>query len=375
MPETKDPIFEQATLHRRRSAATAAVPEPLTHILLVHQEHAAPKRIVLRPLPFIIGRTPPANLVLDGPTVSRRHCQFELRDGRIVIADLGSTNGTIVNGRRVAAPLRLQDGATIMVGAHALSYERRSQRETDQAQALDRELQEASSYVMSILPPPLDRGPVRAEWFYLPCTKVGGDAFGYQALDTRSFMMFMIDVCGHGTGAALHAVTVANVLRQRLLPGVDFRDPAAIVRNLNHRFKMEQHNGMMFSIWIGVFDIEARMLTFCAAGHHPAYLAPMPPQSLSALTTRNPAIGVVPDHAFVASKVEVPPNSGLYLFSDGVFEIVGEDGRQWGLDDVTPLLHGNPEPQMAKLLYETIRGAARPGPLDDDFSVLVMSLP
>ena len=50
---------------------------------------------------------------------------------------------------------------------------------------------------------------------------------------------FVLDVAGHGTAAALHSVSVVNVLRQRMLPDVDFRDPAAVVRSLNRMFPME----------------------------------------------------------------------------------------------------------------------------------------
>lgn len=373
MPDNRDDAPKDVTVFRR-SVAPAA-PEPVTHFLLLHQKDASPKRVVLDMLPFTIGRVSPAELVLDGSTVSRQHCRLELRDERIVLTDLQSTNGTLVNGKRIAAPVRLQSGTEIVIGEYRLTYERRSQRETDEALAHDRELQEANRYVMSILPPPLDRGPVLAEWFYLPCTTIGGDVFGYQALDERSFMIFMIDVCGHGTGAALHAMTVANVLRQRLLPGVNFHDPVAVVRNLNRRFQMERHNGMMFTLWMGVYDIPTRTLSFCAAGHHPAYLAPLPPLSLSALATRNPAIGVMSDISPVASEVVVPANSSLYLFSDGVFEIVGHDGRQWALGDILPLLRSDPAPQEPQRLYEAVRSAARSGPLDDDFSVLLLRFP
>ena len=371
--QSLDPgLADEATLFHREGARLAPAREPVAHVLLLHQKNAAARRIILDTLPLTIGRVAPAALILDGPTVSRQHCRLDLADDRIVLTDLQSTNGTSVNGKRLTAPLRLQHGAQIVVGEHRLTYERRSQRETAEARALDHELQEASRYVMSILPSPLDQGPVQAEWFYLPCTRIGGDVFGYQALDERSFAVFMVDVCGHGTGAALHAMTVANVLRQRLLPGVDFHDPAAIVRNLNRRFQMEGHNGMMFTLWLGVYDTVTRVLSYCAAGHHPAFLAPPPPQALVALDMRNPSIGMVPDFTPVARQTVVPPNSGLYLFSDGVFEIVGRDGRRWALSDITPLLRGDPAPQEPRRLYEAVRNAAQPGPLEDDFSLLLL---
>ena len=57
-----------------------------------------------------------------------------------------------------------------------------------------------------------------------------------------------------------------------------------------------------------------------------------------------------------------------------MFEIADRQGRQLGLNDFLPLLNqpaveGRSEPQR---IYQTVRNTARPGPLDDDFSYLVI---
>src|SRR5215469_16966571 len=90
-------VDDEATLFRRRSGEAAPAREALAHVLLLHQKDAAPRRIVLDTLPLTIGRTPPAALILGGPTVSRQHCRLDLADDRIVLTDLQSTNGTSVN--------------------------------------------------------------------------------------------------------------------------------------------------------------------------------------------------------------------------------------------------------------------------------------
>ncbi|HEX9765847.1 MAG TPA: FHA domain-containing protein [Nitriliruptorales bacterium] len=48
-----------------------------------------------------IGRSPRADFILDAPLVSRLHCRLTATRDRLVVADLGSTNGTFVNERRV----------------------------------------------------------------------------------------------------------------------------------------------------------------------------------------------------------------------------------------------------------------------------------
>ena len=53
------------------------------------------------PLPCLIGRGQEADLFIDSMLVSRRHCRLDLVDGKVHITDLGSLNGTIVNGQYI----------------------------------------------------------------------------------------------------------------------------------------------------------------------------------------------------------------------------------------------------------------------------------
>ena len=375
MPQVGDFHEEQTLTFRAPDGWGEEARDDAVHLLVVLEEKAPPRRVPLRNLPVTIGRSAPADIILDGSTVSRRHCKLTLQGNHVAIIDLGSTNGTFVNNLRVETAVLLEDGAAITVGSHRLRYHRRSEDETAEADAIERELKDAAAYVASILPPPIVDGPVLAEWFFQPSIGLGGDAFGYQMLDQRHFAAFVLDVAGHGTAAALHSVSVVNVLRQRMLPDVDFRDPAAVIRSLNRLFPMERHNALFFTIWYGVYDIDSRMLTFATGGHHPGYLVPPPPLQPVALATRNPSIGIVPDREVAAARVNIPPDSALHLFSDGVFEIVDQNERQWGLDEILGMLPDASGPGGPRRLYEQVRGAARPGPLEDDFSAVLLRFP
>jgi len=73
-----------------------------------------------------IGRDPDSAIWIDAPGVSRRHARIEVTsDGDRALAtleDLGSTNGTYVNGRRLTGPLALEDGQTIHMGDATLTF-------------------------------------------------------------------------------------------------------------------------------------------------------------------------------------------------------------------------------------------------------------
>jgi ABC-type multidrug transport system ATPase subunit/pSer/pThr/pTyr-binding forkhead associated (FHA) protein len=62
-------------------------------------------------------------LVLDHPTVSRKHARFLVTDTGFAIEDLGSTNGTRVNGKRISRKTRLTAGDTISIGVFSLAFD------------------------------------------------------------------------------------------------------------------------------------------------------------------------------------------------------------------------------------------------------------
>jgi ABC transport system ATP-binding/permease protein len=62
-----------------------------------------------------IGRSPGAEFIVDAALVSRLHCQLTATADALQVKDLGSTNGTFVNGRRVTAA-ELREGDRLSVG-------------------------------------------------------------------------------------------------------------------------------------------------------------------------------------------------------------------------------------------------------------------
>lgn len=79
------------------------------------------REIALGPEPLAIGRDPQSDVVLDDRRVSRKHAEIRLRLGRYTLYDLQSTNGTYVNGRRVAE-IVLSDGDRIAIGGVELLF-------------------------------------------------------------------------------------------------------------------------------------------------------------------------------------------------------------------------------------------------------------
>src|SRR5919199_4926267 len=103
-----------------REARPLAPPEPRaqSRALLVGEG----RRTVLSGSRVLIGRSRDCDVTLEDPNVSRRHAELRNQDGQWVVADLGSTNGVKVNGRRVEEQV-LRPGDEIALGLAKLRFE------------------------------------------------------------------------------------------------------------------------------------------------------------------------------------------------------------------------------------------------------------
>jgi FHA domain-containing protein len=95
--------------------------EPHEELVIVHDGRRTPIEASI----VQIGRAPSCDIVLDDRNVSRRHAEIRRRGPVVVLIDLDSTNGTIVNGRRVREH-PLADGDRITMGNSRLTFERRT---------------------------------------------------------------------------------------------------------------------------------------------------------------------------------------------------------------------------------------------------------
>jgi len=245
---------------------------------------------------------------------------------------------------------------------------------------LNSELAEAADYVTFLMPQPITEGPVMADWRFVPSTALGGDSLGYHWLDEDSLAIYLIDVCGHGVGAALHSVSVLNVLRSRNLPNVDFKRPEQVLAGLNTVFPMDDHRGMYFTMWYGMYKPSSRLLTYASAGHPPALLIHDTPgngSEIRELRTPNLFLGGMDGIDFDYDEVVIKPAAKLYVFSDGVYEIMNENGACWEFDDLKAYLRDSGDRGESTMddLWAYVRQIGGSETLDDDFSVLEIRIP
>jgi hypothetical protein len=84
-------------------------------LVLIRSESQAGARIDVSDA-VVIGRSPEAGFVIDDPYASDYHARVSVAASAMTITDLGSTNGTYVDGRRITAPTGVTKGDTVQIG-------------------------------------------------------------------------------------------------------------------------------------------------------------------------------------------------------------------------------------------------------------------
>lgn len=114
------PAPSPANLYGKRNP----LPKELEYHLSIEAGPKAPGTFALREPMTVLGRGEGiADLDVGDETASRRHACIEYKDGGFWLADMGSTNGTILNGDMVGKA-RLADGDVIQIGTAVLRFER-----------------------------------------------------------------------------------------------------------------------------------------------------------------------------------------------------------------------------------------------------------
>ncbi len=236
------------------------------------------------------------------------------------------------------------------------------------------ELAQAANYVKSLLPEPLE-GEIKTEWEFITSTSLGGDSFGYHWLDDEHFAMYLLDVCGHGVGSALMSISAMNVLRSRTLGATDWKDPAEVLSVLNNNFQMEDHNGLYFTMWYGVYNKTNRTLKYASGGHPPAILVNgSSPESLEVHELKTPGmiIGGMPDMPYENAEITLDNCNELFIYSDGVYEVFTPDNVMFEFPDFVKILTRPSDPGVSDIqrILDYVRDFQKNDDLEDDFSMV-----
>ena len=214
--------------------------------------------------PVVVGRDSHLDIALAGTDISRRHLIASVMEGAVVVEDSGLPTALLSTDSesRHEPQLPVEPAPASVITPSAASDV--AAAKCCEPYEQHRDLERAANYVRSLLAPPLLKAPgvYRVDlWIWLVSAAMSSVC---DPLDSNTFAIYLIDVCGHGVGAAMHSVSVLTLLRQRALPSTDLKNPDASA------YRPERD----------VSDGEPRRSVFHDAGHgvydaHKSYTAGM----------------------------------------------------------------------------------------------------
>jgi sigma-B regulation protein RsbU (phosphoserine phosphatase) len=244
-------------------------------------------------------------------------------------------------------PLRAQLRVVERMRQLEESLRDRVRRLEDANVRIRRDLEAAAAVQRSHLPqlPPWVDG-VDFAWAYDACHDIGGDMFNVYRLDESNVAVYVLDVSGHGTPAALLSVSLSRALApaaqqggivKRTLPSSPYYEivgPAEVVATINQRFQLVEESGHYCTLLYGVLDTESRIFRYACAGHPGPIQILREPAGAVACRSHDSVggipIGVLPDSRYEEGRIELRPGNQLLLYTDGVNEARSKSGEEFG---------------------------------------------
>ena len=209
---------------------------------------------------------------------------------------------------------------------------RRSKEELEHGLKLAARVQQA------LLPPPeVVTGGLRIAHAFHPCDDLAGDAVGVVTLPDGRTGLYLLDVSGHGVGAALLSFTLNHLLSPTVEgalvtesagAGASVVPPARVAERLNRQFPMDRTK-QYFTFVYGAIDPSSGRFTYVVGGHPAPVLLPRVGPPIAVAGAGLP-IGMIEEAAFREESLTLAPSERLYFYTDGAVEALNAAEEEFG---------------------------------------------
>jgi serine phosphatase RsbU (regulator of sigma subunit) len=249
--------------------------------------------------------------------------------------------------------------------------------EEKEKQRLEEELRIARSIQLKLLPPEefaCDSFAIAA--VNIPAEEIAGDYFDYFYSPGQYLSVLVADVSGKGASAAFYMAELKGIMNYLQQKG---ESPAAVVGECHASLRGSFDRTTFITMNFAMFRMDRRVMVFARSGHTPALQVEAASGRCRELTPRGMAIGLTNFNQTNIEELEVPFCSGdlFFFFSDGLTDMMNEEGEALDLQPVKQLLEENAalEPAEIKkqLLDFTIRYSAGRA-CGDDLTFLIVKI-
>ena len=216
----------------------------------------------------------------------------------------------------------------------ALENRRMAAQELAQVRS-KRELELAAEMQSMLVPDDLPHTPlIDAAGWYQPHSEVGGDYYDLIALGDDRYVACVADVSGKGIAAAL---LMSNFQAHLSASVTHSSDLEQLVHDLNAKVHRNARGERFITLFIGLIDLRTRRMRFVNAGHNDPLLHHA--NGIIPLRDGSIALGMMPKLPFLRSgEVELPGNSTLLCYTDGLVEQEDRHGNSFETAPLTKIL-------------------------------------
>jgi sigma-B regulation protein RsbU (phosphoserine phosphatase) len=280
-------------------------------------------------------------------------CREHLEGMRSLACAPGYENGKPVNMvvilRREPNGFTEADLESLLLNANLLSRAVTNLMLAHQLQeanrALDHEKDQVGRMQRHLLPPALPTiEGLSLGASYVTCSRAGGDYYDVLALPEEQWGLFMADVSGHGTPAAVVMAMMHTLLHA--FPGPPM-PPAHVLAHINRHLLAVAPEGMFATAFYGIYDPYYRRLRYASAGHPAPRLRNGSGQIRDVERATGLPLGVLEDDSWTEREIILVPGDMLLLYTDGILEGSNLQGEPFGLarlDDALRLSPPQPGP-------------------------------
>ena len=249
--------------------------------------------------------------------------------------------------------------------------------EQKQLQRLENEISIAREVQDQLFPRNLPHvAGVEIEAICRAARSVSGDYYDFIQLSPTHVAIAIADISGKGISAALLMASLQAALRSQLLvPGSETLSTAELVARLNKHLVRNTGDDRFATFLVAVFDTATRTLRYTNAGHLPGFC--LSDGKSIHLDKGGMVLGIVEDYPFVEGIVQVPPDSVVIGYSDGLVEPENAYGEEFGVSRLEAaaqrVRHARPR-HIAEFLMTTAEEWSGSPEQADDMTVIVARL-
>jgi len=230
----------------------------------------------------------------------------------------------------------VDSGLLQMDYAASVCLEHLSAPERDQLEA---ELEFTQQVQQALLPQHIPQIPgFSLAAFSRPAQIVSGDYFDFTQFNDGAPGIAVADAMGHGVSASLITSSLQTALRT-LAPECD--SPAEVLERIHRYFMHNSHLTTFMTAFLGKFDRDRRVLTYCNAGHNPPALYRARRETVEWLAPTGAAIGLIEDNPLNSASTVMEAGDILLLYTDGVTEAINGVEEAFGNQRLAAALRHN----------------------------------